>query len=101
MDDAPTFLSARLALKLTRDGHRKDEIERLASTDFSGGRSDEAQWARHNERVHVAIVVAAADGGFDDALALARTDWRDALVAAELDSARWSEQLDLWFDEDL
>lgn len=96
-----TFLSERLAAKLRSDGVDLQTVDRLDSTDFSGGRSvHDASWARHNERIHAAIVMVAERRGFDAALALAQTDWRDVVVDAGLADQDWGPRLDEWFADD-
>ena len=92
-----SFLSDRLAEKLARDGDSQDAVNRLDAADFSGGRAGTAEWGRHNERVHVAILICSEERGLDAALELARTDWRDVLVAAGLADDRWTERLEGWF----
>lgn len=95
-----SFLSPRLAARLTADGWPQDAIRRLASADFSDGEvENELGWARHNERVHIAIVLCTPSVGFDAALALARRDWRDALVAGGLANEGWKERIDRWLTE--
>jgi hypothetical protein len=94
-----SFLSDRLAAKLTHDGHSREDVERLDAADFSAGRAVQAEWARHNERVHVAILLCSAERGFDAAFQLARTDWRDVVVAGGLADDGWSEWLNRWFAE--
>ena len=97
--DSTSFLSDRLAAKLARDGHRREVVDRLDAADFSGGRAGRPEWARHNERVHVAILLCSTERGFDAAFQLARTDWRDVLVAGGLADDGWTEWLDGWFAE--
>lgn len=48
------------------------------------------------ERVHASLVVRTAGDWhrFQDNLALAMTDWRDALVRADLADADWPSRLD-------
>jgi hypothetical protein len=94
-----SFLSDRLAEKLARDGYSQDAVSRLRAADFSGGRAGTAGWDRHNERVHVAILICSEERGFDAALELARTDWRDVLVAGGLADDGWTAWLDGWFGE--
>jgi hypothetical protein len=56
---------------------------------------ESAERERERARVHLAIIkLADGDmGGFQQALAMARTDWRDVLVAAGLANADWPKVL--------
>jgi hypothetical protein len=57
---------------------------------------DEVYGGQDRERIQAALVLA-ADGsweGFERSVALARVEWRDALVAGGLANADWPKRLD-------
>lgn len=83
------FLSPRLATRLVADGWDDADLDRLGGAHFNVS-------AGHDERVHAAVVRHAAAVGLSDALALALTDWRDVLVAADLAHDGWPGTLDDW-----
>ena len=95
---AAGYLSLRLSERLRASGFAPDDVEQLRHSDFSAGQSEHDQaWARHNERVHVGIVVLSPQMGFSRALALATQDWRDLLVASGLANGDWPSRVEAWF----
>lgn len=57
---------------------------------------EEVYGGQDRERIRAALVLAAKGtwDGFEDAVALARRDWRDALVAGGLANGDWPQRLE-------
>ena len=90
-------VSARLEARIRRDFERgsADEVLReLAELDLRPWRIWDSPDGR--ERIQAALVVPAHGKypDFERRLALARVDWRDALVAAGLANGDWRQKLD-------
>jgi hypothetical protein len=90
-------LSPRLQRRIQASFPRQVEpvtatLARLQHDLFANDPADPAG----DERILAAVVLLANGDlqGIDSAVALARTDWRDLLVAAKLEHADWPSRLD-------
>ncbi len=90
-------ISARLRRRIEAEypRHAATVLDRLRALDpvVTGSLQDP-------ERVHAAVIRVAQGrlDSLDDALSLARLDWRDLLVAADFADAGWPERLSAWLD---
>jgi hypothetical protein len=98
--DSPVVpdISERLRLRIEAEypNHSTIVLDRLRQHDELVIRS-----LQNPERMHAAII-RVADGSLDrlnDALSLARLDWRDLLVAAGLADGDWPARLSEWLDQ--
>ena len=90
-------LTTRLMRRIRLDfpDHTKDVLDSLHGLD------DLVVESRQDPERMFAAVLRCADrrlDGLREAAALARTDWRDLLMAADLGHGDWPDRLDLWLD---